>query len=129
MGNRRREVGKAAFVEVEDVVANTDFELAFQDMNGFFLQVVNVQRRPDAGETMRYGLATLCMGVGQGEATLIELAADDGVSLAPADWLAADVLSVEDFAVDDGVDVLLLPFPPPPPPQAVSVKLETSTPQ
>ena len=26
------------------------------------------------GEAMRYGLATLCVGVGQGEATVIELA-------------------------------------------------------
>ena len=30
-------------------------------------------RRRDAGERMRYGLATLCVGVGQGEATLIEM--------------------------------------------------------
>jgi 3-oxoadipyl-CoA thiolase len=29
-------------------------------------------RRAEIGETMRYGLATLCVGVGQGEATLIE---------------------------------------------------------
>ncbi len=32
-----------------------------------------MHRRADAGETMRYGLATLCVGVGQGEATVIEL--------------------------------------------------------
>jgi 3-oxoadipyl-CoA thiolase len=31
-----------------------------------------MQRRASAGETMRYGLATLCVGVGQGEATIIE---------------------------------------------------------
>ncbi|MEO7521795.1 MAG: thiolase family protein [Gemmatimonas sp.] len=30
-------------------------------------------RRADAGETMRYGLATLCVGVGQGDATVVEL--------------------------------------------------------
>ena len=30
-------------------------------------------RRAAAGEKMRYGLATLCVGVGQGEATVIEL--------------------------------------------------------
>ncbi len=30
-------------------------------------------RRSAAGESMRYGLATLCVGVGQGEATLIEM--------------------------------------------------------
>ena len=30
-------------------------------------------RRRAAGERMRYGLATLCVGVGQGEATLIEM--------------------------------------------------------
>jgi acetyl-CoA C-acetyltransferase len=32
-----------------------------------------MKRRAAAGETMRYGLATLCVGVGQGEATLVEL--------------------------------------------------------
>jgi acetyl-CoA C-acetyltransferase len=32
-----------------------------------------MHRRADAGETMRYGLTTLCVGVGQGEATIIEL--------------------------------------------------------
>jgi acetyl-CoA C-acetyltransferase len=32
-----------------------------------------MKRRSDDGATMRYGLATLCVGVGQGEATLIEL--------------------------------------------------------
>lgn len=31
-----------------------------------------MHRRREAGERMRYGLATLCVGVGQGEATLIE---------------------------------------------------------
>ncbi len=35
--------------------------------------IYEMQRRRDNGETMRYGLATLCVGVGQGEATLIEL--------------------------------------------------------
>ncbi len=32
-----------------------------------------MHRRAEAGESMRYGLATLCVGVGQGEATMIEL--------------------------------------------------------
>ncbi len=32
-----------------------------------------MQRRAAAGVSMRYGLATLCVGVGQGEATIIEL--------------------------------------------------------
>lgn len=32
-----------------------------------------MHRRRDAGEEMRYGLATLCVGVGQGEATVVEL--------------------------------------------------------
>jgi acetyl-CoA acetyltransferase len=32
-----------------------------------------MQRRKALGESMRYGLATLCVGVGQGEATLIEI--------------------------------------------------------
>jgi 3-oxoadipyl-CoA thiolase len=34
--------------------------------------IYEMQRRAAAGESMRYGLATLCVGVGQGEATLIE---------------------------------------------------------
>jgi acetyl-CoA acetyltransferase len=32
-----------------------------------------MRRRAALGDRMRYGLATLCVGVGQGEATLIEL--------------------------------------------------------
>jgi acetyl-CoA acetyltransferase len=32
-----------------------------------------MHRRRSAGEEMRYGLATLCVGVGQGEATVVEL--------------------------------------------------------
>jgi acetyl-CoA acetyltransferase family protein len=32
-----------------------------------------MHRRADAGERMRHGLATLCVGVGQGEATVVEL--------------------------------------------------------
>ena len=32
-----------------------------------------MHRRREEGERMRYGLATLCVGVGQGEATLIEM--------------------------------------------------------
>lgn len=35
--------------------------------------IYEMQRRAATGETMRYGLATLCVGVGQGEATIIEL--------------------------------------------------------
>lgn len=31
-----------------------------------------MQRRADSGATIRYGLATLCVGVGQGEATVVE---------------------------------------------------------
>ena len=34
--------------------------------------VHEMHRRRENGERMRYGLATLCVGVGQGEATLIE---------------------------------------------------------
>ncbi len=33
-----------------------------------------MKRRKAAGEKMRYGLATLCVGVGQGEATVVEMA-------------------------------------------------------
>jgi acetyl-CoA acetyltransferase family protein len=32
-----------------------------------------MHRRADAGERMQYGLATLCVGVGQGDATVVEL--------------------------------------------------------
>jgi acetyl-CoA acetyltransferase len=32
-----------------------------------------MHRRAELGERMCYGLATLCVGVGQGEATIIEL--------------------------------------------------------
>ncbi len=32
-----------------------------------------MRRRAEAGATMRYGLATLCVGVGQGDATVVEL--------------------------------------------------------
>ncbi len=35
--------------------------------------IYEMHRRVAAGETMRCGLATLCVGVGQGEATIIEL--------------------------------------------------------
>jgi acetyl-CoA C-acetyltransferase len=35
--------------------------------------IYEMHRRADEGEPMHYGLATLCVGVGQGEATLIEL--------------------------------------------------------
>jgi 3-oxoadipyl-CoA thiolase len=34
--------------------------------------IYEMQRRANAGQSMRYGLATLCVGVGQGEATIIE---------------------------------------------------------
>lgn len=37
--------------------------------------IYEMRRRRAAGETMRYGLATLCVGVGQGEATIVELMA------------------------------------------------------
>ena len=39
-----------------------------------------MRRRRKAGERMRYGLATLCVGVGQGEATLIECTDSVGAS-------------------------------------------------
>jgi acetyl-CoA C-acetyltransferase len=35
--------------------------------------IYEMQRRAQAGDAMRYGLAMLCVGVGQGEATIIEL--------------------------------------------------------
>ena len=38
--------------------------------------IYEMHRRADDGQQMRYGLATLCVGVGQGEATLIERISD-----------------------------------------------------
>ena len=35
--------------------------------------IYEMRRRRDGGEPMQYGLATLCVGVGQGEATVVEL--------------------------------------------------------
>ena len=35
--------------------------------------IYEMHRRKEAGEEMKYGLATLCVGVGQGEATIIEI--------------------------------------------------------
>lgn len=35
--------------------------------------IYEMHRRADEGQQMRYGLATLCVGVGQGEASIIEL--------------------------------------------------------
>lgn len=38
--------------------------------------IYEMHRRADEGQSMQYGLATLCVGVGQGEATLIEVVRD-----------------------------------------------------
>jgi len=38
--------------------------------------IYEMHRRADDGQQMRFGLATLCVGVGQGEATLIERISD-----------------------------------------------------
>ena len=35
--------------------------------------IYEMQRRSAEGQSMRYGLATLCVGVGQGEATIVEV--------------------------------------------------------
>ncbi len=35
--------------------------------------IYEMKRRKGVGENMRYGLATLCVGVGQGEATIVEM--------------------------------------------------------
>ena len=35
--------------------------------------IYEMQRRKAEGQSMRYGLATLCVGVGQGEATIVEV--------------------------------------------------------
>jgi acetyl-CoA C-acetyltransferase len=39
-----------------------------------------MRRRRRAGRLVRYGLATLCVGVGQGEATVVELLGERGVA-------------------------------------------------
>ena len=42
--------------------------------------IYEMQRRAGEGQSMRYGLATLCVGVGQGEATVIELVSQSDIS-------------------------------------------------
>jgi acetyl-CoA acetyltransferase len=37
--------------------------------------IYEMRRRAAAGQEMKYGLATLCVGVGQGEAAIIEIGA------------------------------------------------------
>ncbi|MBW2494756.1 MAG: thiolase family protein [Deltaproteobacteria bacterium] len=39
----------------------------------FTTLIHEMQRRTELGESMRYGLATLCVGVGQGEAAIVEM--------------------------------------------------------
>ena len=38
----------------------------------FTTLIHEMQRRSELGESMQYGLATLCVGVGQGEAAIVE---------------------------------------------------------
>ena len=46
MGNFRRQVGKAALVELEELLADPDLEPPGQDMDRLLLPVVHVQRGP-----------------------------------------------------------------------------------
>ena len=38
----------------------------------FTTLIHEMQRRSELGESIQYGLATLCVGVGQGEAAIVE---------------------------------------------------------
>jgi 3-oxoadipyl-CoA thiolase len=97
-----RRAGDLAIGDIDLIELNEAFavqSLAVMELTGFRPEITNVnggavalghplgasgarifttllhemRRRKAAGERMRYGLATLCVGVGQGEATVIEL--------------------------------------------------------
>jgi hypothetical protein len=42
MGNLRRKIGKPAFLAVINLITNLDFVSAFEDVNGFLLQMMNM---------------------------------------------------------------------------------------
>jgi 3-oxoadipyl-CoA thiolase len=82
------ELNEAFAVQALAVIRELELDEAITNVNGGALAlghplgctgarilttlIYEMQRRADAGESMRYGLATLCVGVGQGEATIIE---------------------------------------------------------
>jgi 3-oxoadipyl-CoA thiolase len=83
------ELNEAFAVQALAVMKLADFNHAITNVNGGAIALGHplgcsgarilttllheMKRRKAAGERMRYGLATLCVGVGQGEATIIEL--------------------------------------------------------
>lgn len=83
------EVNEAFAVQSLAVMELADFRSEITNVNGgaialghplgcsgariFTTLLHEMKRRKAAGEQMRYGLATLCVGVGQGEATIIEM--------------------------------------------------------
>ena len=82
------EINEAFAVQTLAVLRELDLEEEITNVNGGAISlghplgcsgarilttlIHEMQRRADAGETARYGLATLCVGVGQGEATVVE---------------------------------------------------------
>jgi len=83
------ELNEAFAVQSLAVMEQAGFDAAITNVNGGAIAlghplgcsgarlvttlVHEMKRRKKAGESMRYGLATLCVGVGQGEATIIEI--------------------------------------------------------
>ena len=49
--NLGRQVGEAAFIELEELVADPDLEAPAQDVDRLLLLVVDVQRGPPCGAT------------------------------------------------------------------------------
>ncbi len=82
------EINEAFAVQTLAVIRELELDDAITNVNGGALAlghplgctgarilttlIYEMQRRAEAGESMCYGLATLCVGVGQGEATIIE---------------------------------------------------------
>nr|MBN1229007.1 thiolase family protein [Anaerolineae bacterium] len=83
------ELNEAFAVQALAVMEQAGFDHAITNVNGgavalghplgcsgariFTTLLYEMRRRKEAGQPMRYGLATLCVGVGQGEATVIEM--------------------------------------------------------
>ncbi len=83
------ELNEAFAVQVLAVLRGLDLSQAITNVNGGAIAlghplgcsgarilttlIHEMRRRAATGQSMRYGLATLCVGVGQGEATVVEL--------------------------------------------------------
>lgn len=83
------ELNEAFAVQALAVMAELELDHAITNVNGGAIALghplgcsgarilttllFEMKRRAQSGDAMRYGLATLCVGVGQGEATVVEL--------------------------------------------------------